>query len=141
VNARAGRIDAYLDALDVALADVGHAPSGSLHIADVAPYFLDVEAVDIVERLRRLDADAASDAAVGALFPCANSIKTLLMDLVCGLKVAGIDREQRVAVTERMFDAMAARETGDIFCRDGCGCPKVDAQALSWGFGDSAELA
>jgi hypothetical protein len=113
------RIDAYLDAMEEALSGVGDTPSTSLHIADVAPFFMDVEAIDLLDRLHRLDAEGATDRQIGELFPSANAIKTLLMDLVCGMKVAGIPAPERVRFTERMFDAMEAVEFGDIFCRDG----------------------
>src|SRR6266545_3800295 len=113
------RVDAYLDALDGALRSVGDFRPWPFRIEEVGPYFTDVEAVDLHARLRQLSADGISDVELGRLFPGANSIKTLLMDLVCGMKKAGIPARERVWLTERMFDAMAALETGDIFCRDG----------------------
>jgi hypothetical protein len=113
------RIDAYLDAMVEALDAIGDAPSSPVHIADVAPFFMDVEAFDLLERLRRLDAEGVTDRQLAELFPSANAIKTLLMDLVCGLKVANVAAAERVRFTERMFDAMQAVEFGDIFCRDG----------------------
>ncbi|MGE5830064.1 MAG: hypothetical protein ACM30G_17140 [Micromonosporaceae bacterium] len=113
------RIDAYLDAMVEALDSIGDAPSSAVHIADVAPFFMDVEALDLVDRLRRLDAEGVTDRQLAELFPCANAIKTLLMDLVCGLKVANVGAAERVRFTERMFDAMQAVEFGDVFCRDG----------------------
>jgi hypothetical protein len=113
------RIDAYLDAMDFALSGVGDFQPRPFHIVEVTPYFLDLEAVDMLARLRRLDEERVPDEQIGRLFPGANAIKTLLMDIVCGLKSAGVPRDDRVYFTERMFDAMAAVETGDIFCRDG----------------------
>ena len=56
---------------------------------------------------------------IAALFPGANAIKVLLMNMVCGMKSVGIPAADRVWFTERMFDMMSAAETGDIFCRDG----------------------
>lgn len=139
-----GRIDAYLDAMDLALRGVGDFQPRPFHIAEVAPYFTDVEAIDLYTRLRRLQAQL-SDREVGLLFPSANSMKTLLMDLICGMKVAGIGSQERVWFVERIFDAMAALETGDIFCRDGTHRILTPQQAqelsdaASWVVADSTE--
>lgn len=113
------RIDAYLDAMDLALSGVGDFQPRPFHIVEVTPYFDDLEAIDMLARLRRLDAGGVRDREIAALFPSANAIKTLLMDMVCGMKSAGIAADERVWFTERMFDLMATAETGDIFCRDG----------------------
>ena len=115
----ASRIDAYLDAMDFALGGVGDFQPRPFHIVEVTPYFLDLEAADMLRRLRRLDADRVDDREIAGLFPGANAVKTLLMDMVCGMKSAGIPAAERVWFTERMFDVMSAAETGDIFCRDG----------------------
>lgn len=113
------RIDAYLDAMEFALSGVGDFQPRPFHIVEVTPYFLDLEAIDMIGRLRRLDAENVGDREIAALFAGVNSIKTLLMDMVCGMKSAGIETGTRVWFTERMFDLMSAAETGDIFCRDG----------------------
>ncbi|MGH3156417.1 MAG: hypothetical protein ACRDNF_07585 [Streptosporangiaceae bacterium] len=113
------RVDAYLDAMIDALRGVGDFQPRPFHIVEVTPYFLDLEALDLTARLRRLEAEGAAAADIGQLFPGANSIKTLLMDIVCGMKMAEVDAADRVWFVERMFDAMASLESGDIFCRDG----------------------
>jgi hypothetical protein len=112
------RIDAYLDAIYLAMRDAGDFQPSPFHIAEVAPYFLDIEALDLHARLRQL-ASELSDRELASLFPGANSMKTLLMDLVCGMKMVSLPASERVWFVERIFDAMAAAETGDIFCRDG----------------------
>jgi len=105
--------------MEFALTGVGDFQPRPFHIVEVTPYFLDLEAIDMVSRLRRLDAERADDREMADLFAGTNSMKTLLMDMVCGMKIAGIKADERVWFVERMFDLMSAAETGDIFCRDG----------------------
>lgn len=140
----ASRIDAYLDAMDFALGGVGDFQPRPFHIVEVTPYFLDLEAADMLRRLRRLDADRVDDREIAGLFPGANAVKTLLMDMVCGMKSAGIPAAERVWFTERMFDVMSAAEAGDIFCRDGSHrlLTQEQAQQLADGasWSDSPEL-
>lgn len=113
------RVDDYLSAIETAMTNAGDIVAWPLHLAQIAPYYGDVEAVDLHRRLRERVAQGMSDRDIGNLFVSASSGKSLLMDLIPGLKVAGLDADERVWFVEKIFDGLAAVEAGDIFCRDG----------------------
>lgn len=127
------RIDAYLDALRAAFGAAGNIVPWPLHLGEVLPYCGDLEALELVARLEDLSASGWSDAEIGRLFVGASSPKSLLGDLVISMKVAEVPVDKRVWVVERWFDVMAAKESGDIFCRDGTHrvLSPGDAQALA----------
>jgi hypothetical protein len=100
-----------------------------LHLAQLGPYYGDIEGADLYGRLRDLDAAGARDADIARLFPSASSAKSLLMDIVSGLKDAGVPAADRTWFATRILAAAGAVETGDVFCRDGAHRLLTGAQA------------
>jgi hypothetical protein len=116
---RSVSVDAYLDAIGRAMANAGDIVPWPLHLAQIGPYYGDIEGADLYTRLRAFEAAGASDEDIARLFPSASSAKSLLMDLVCGLKDAAVPAADRTWFVGRMLAAIGTAETGDIFCRDG----------------------
>src|SRR3954466_1227951 len=112
-------IDEYLDALDVAFENAGTIVPWPLHVAQVAPYYSDLEALDLMERFRTLRARGTADVEIARLYPSASSATSLMLDLVVGMKQAGIGRGDRTEFVETVLRGLAVLEAGDIFCRDG----------------------
>jgi len=112
-------INDYLTALGTAMSNAGQIVPWPLHLAQIGPYYDDIEARDIYDRLRAKDAAGAYDLDIGSLFLSASSGKSLLMDLIPGLKEAEIEMADRVWCVGRILDGLAAVETGDVLCRDG----------------------
>lgn len=112
-------VDAFLDAVRIAFENVGTIVPWPLHVARIAPYYADLEATDLVRRLRMLRAAGRTPAEIAALYPSASSAKSLLLDLVPGMKDAGLPAAEREDFVATMFAGLAGIEHGDVFCRDG----------------------
>jgi hypothetical protein len=113
------RVDDYLLAISQAMNNAGEIVPWPLHLAQIGPYFSDIEAADLYQRLRGRIAGGAADRDIGELFVSASSGMSLLMDIIPGLKDASISVAERLWFVDKIFDGLAAVETGDIFCADG----------------------
>jgi hypothetical protein len=112
-------IDDFLDALHVAFENAGTIVPWPLHVAQVAPYYSDLEAIDLMERFRTLRAGGTTDLELARLYPSASSATSLMLDLVPGMKVAGIGAADRAEFVQATLRGLAALEAGDVFARDG----------------------
>jgi hypothetical protein len=112
-------IDDFLDALHIAFENAGTIVPWPLHVAQVAPYYSDLEAIDLMERFRTLRAGGTTDLELARLYPSASSATSLMLDLVPGMKQAGIDAADRAEFMQAILRGLALLETGDVFCRDG----------------------
>lgn len=113
------QIDAFLDAVRVAFAHAGDIVPWPVHVAQVGPFYDDLEGADLAHRYATLRAAGATEADLAALYPSASSAKSLMLDLVPGMKAAGVPREVRVDFVSSVLRGLTARETGDVLCRDG----------------------
>lgn len=121
------RIDAYLDAVFEAFAAAGDIAPWPIHIANIFRYFDDLEAEDLYTRLRQVAPKGPTR--VAEMFINPSVAKALTMDLVPGLKAAGLGPDERVWFLETEFDALATVQHGDLFCRDGRYGRLSDAEA------------
>ncbi|MEV4211221.1 hypothetical protein [Micromonospora sp. NPDC049662] len=112
-------IDAFLDAVGVAFAHAGEIVPWPMHVAQVGPFYEDLEASDLVRLYTDLRSAGVTDADLAGLYPSASSAKSLMLDLVPGMKAAKVSRDVRVEVATSLLRGLAERETGDVFCRDG----------------------
>lgn len=122
-------IDDYLAAIATAMDRAGQIVPWPLHLAQIGPYYGDIEAADIYGRLRARVSAGASDRDIGSLFVTASSGKSLLMDLIPGLKDARIAAADRAWFVSKILTAIAAVETGDVFCCDGAHRLLTEAEA------------
>jgi hypothetical protein len=143
-------VDAFLDAVGVALGNAGQIVPWPMHVARIAPYYSDIEADDLMRRLRALRRSGADPSAIAALYPSASSAKSLMLDLIPGMKDAGLPAADRLDFVSTVFAGLAEREHGDVFCRDGshrllsCAQAAELAGTLPWastGRAGGAELA
>lgn len=112
------RIDAYLDSVFDAFSATGRIVPWPIHIATIFPYFSDLEARELYDRLRLVA--PAGPAAVAQMHINSSVAKALLMDLIPGLKeLPDLTTADRVWFVETVFDSLEVISHGDIFCRDG----------------------
>ncbi|MGH3155069.1 MAG: hypothetical protein ACRDNF_00620 [Streptosporangiaceae bacterium] len=123
-------VDGFLDAVEVAFQNAGQIVPWPMHVARIAPYYSDLEAVDLVQRLHRLRVDGTRPGAISALYPSTSSAKSLMLDLIPGLKVAGVPAAARLDFVETVFADLAEAEHGDVFCRNGGHRLLSDADAV-----------
>ena len=112
-------IDGFLVAVGLALTNAGQIVPWPLHVAQVSGFYSDREAEDLMSRFAALRATGTTDADLARLYPSTSSAKSLMLDLVPGMKEAGIARDDRVAFVTSILRGAAELETGDVFCRDG----------------------
>lgn len=124
-------IDDYLNAIAAAMEHAGDIVPWPLHLAQIGPYYADAEARDIYGRLTDKVAAGASDREIGSLFVTASSGKSLLMDLIAGLKDAEISPDERAWFVTKILTSVASVETGDVLCRDGAHRLLTDAAAAA----------
>ncbi|TCO61913.1 hypothetical protein [Actinocrispum wychmicini] len=122
-------VDAFLESVRTAFDNAGQIVPWPLHVARIAPYYSDVEAVDLVRRLHTLRAKGLGPAEIVALYPSASSAKSLMLDLVPGMKDAGLPVAERLDFVDTVFAGLAERESGDVFCRDGTHRLLTDGEA------------
>jgi len=129
------RIDQYLKVLGQAFEKTGEIAPWPIHVGAVAPYFSDVEARDIYDKLKMISKQDQPKKILRKLVVAPAVTKALLMDLIVGLKAARppISARERVWFVEYIFDVLEEMMTGDIFCRDGTNLllTKNEAQKLS----------
>lgn len=112
-------VDGYLDAVGTAFETAGQIVPWPIHVARIAPYYSDVEATDLIGRLQAFRADGRGPADIAALYPSASSAKSLMLDLIPGMKDAGVPAADRLDFLTVVLTGLAEREHGDVFCRDG----------------------
>ncbi len=114
------RIDQWLSALELAFVHTGQIAPWPMPISEVAPYFSDLEAADLYQKMQVITRPG-SKIKLSDLFVSCGATKGSLMDLIVGLKVAkpAISATQRVWFVEKIFDALEEVQSGDIFCLDG----------------------
>jgi hypothetical protein len=112
-------IDAFLDAVGVAFGNAGTIVPWPMHVARISPFYSDIEAADLVGRLHAFRANGTGPAEIAALYPSASSAKSLMLDLIPGMKAAAVPAADRVDFVSTVFAGLAEREQGDVFCRDG----------------------
>ncbi|MEV4315560.1 hypothetical protein [Actinocrispum sp. NPDC049592] len=112
-------IDDFLDAVGVAFANAGQIVPWPMHVAQIGPFFGDLEAADLMRRYTSARENGVCDGELAKLYPSTSSAKSLMLDLVPGMKVAGIPAAGRVTFVTGILSGLAEIETGDVFCRDG----------------------
>jgi hypothetical protein len=112
-------VDEFLDSAGVAFRNAGQIVPWPMHVAHIAPFYSDLEAADLVWRLSCLRASGTGPAGIAALYPSASSAKSLMLDLIPGMKDAGVPADVRLDFVSTVFAGLAERERGDVFCRDG----------------------
>ncbi|MEV0764767.1 hypothetical protein [Nocardia sp. NPDC050435] len=112
-------IDEFLDAVGVAFINAGQIVPWPMHVAQIGPFFGDLEAADLVRRYLSARAGGVPAGELAKLYPSTSSAKSLMLDLVPGMKVAGIPATDRVAFVTGILAGAAELETGDVLCRDG----------------------
>lgn len=124
------KVDAYLDAVFNAFTAAGRIVPWPIHIATIFPYFCDLEAAELFERLRSVAPQGRE--AVARLHVNSSVAKALLMDLVPALKeVPGVSKADRCWLVETVLDSLEVIDHGDIFCRDGRYRKMTDAQVTA----------
>jgi len=112
------RIDNYLDAIFDAFSAAGRIVPWPINIANIFPYFDDLEARDLFDRLKNVAPEGAER--VAEMFVNPSVTRALLMDTIPNLKsVNELSTDDRVWFAETIFDALETVQFGDIFCRDG----------------------
>lgn len=122
-------VDCFLDAVGVAFGNAGQIVPWPIHVARIAPFYSDVEAADLVRRLQVLQAEGMVPAGIAALYPSASSAKSLMLDLIPGMKDARVPAADRLDFVDTVFAGLAEREHGDVFCRDGTHRLLADGEA------------
>jgi hypothetical protein len=109
----------FLEAVRVAFDNAGRIVPWPLHVARIAPYYADIEAADLLRRARILRERGRTPADLAALYPSASSAKSLMLDLIPGMKDAALPAADRTGFVTTIFTGLAEIEHGDAFCRDG----------------------
>lgn len=115
------RIDLYLKALGNAFASTGEIAPWPIHVSIPSIYCGDYEAADLFSKFKKIAREDQSKKILSKLFDGPSVAKALLMDLVCGLKVAKppISVKERVWFTDSTLEAVEEMQARDIFCLDG----------------------
>lgn len=115
------RIDLWTKALEGAFNKTGEIAPWPVHIGAVAPYFSDVEARDIFDKLRKLSKEKDAHSIVRKLLISPSVAKALLMDFIIGMKAVRprITAKERVWFVNYLFDVLEEMQRGDIFCLNG----------------------
>ncbi|TCR16034.1 hypothetical protein [Streptomyces sp. BK205] len=112
-------IDDFLNAVGEAFENAGEIVPWPLHVAQLGPFYSDIEALDLIACYHEARAAGLSDSALARLYPSASSAKSLMLDLVPGMKAAGVPAADRVDFVTAVLTGLAEAETGDVLCRDG----------------------
>lgn len=114
------RIDLYFKALENAFASTGEIAPWPIHVSIPSIYCGDYEAADLFSKFKKIAQEDQFKKILSKLFDGPSVAKALLMDLICGLKVAKppISVKERVWFTDSMLEAVEEMQAGDIFCRD-----------------------
>ncbi len=113
------KIDKFLDALMLTFAAMDEKSHWPLRVEEVAPYFSDIEAEDVLKGLRQAEKAHLSAREIGMLFIGPSLLREILPDLIIGLKAAKVPLKDRLWCVELLLKGLKAMQAGDPFCRDG----------------------
>lgn len=114
------RINLFLRSLEKAFATAGEIAPWPVHVSIPSIYCGDFEASDLFSKLKKISKEDQPSKILSKLMVGPSVAKALLMDLICGLKVAkpSISVDERVWFVENYFDGVENLQAGDIFCLD-----------------------
>jgi len=115
------RIDLFLKALERAFKTTGAIAPWPVHVSIPSIYCGDHEASDLFSKFKKIVKEGQSKKIISKLFDGPSVAKALLMDTICGLKVAKprISVKERVKFVDSVLEAVEEMQAGDIFCRRG----------------------
>ena len=125
------QIDLWIKSLEQAFEKTGEIAPWPVHIGSVAPYFSDMEARNIFDKLKKISKEKDAHNIARKLLISPGVTKALLMDFIIGMKVAKpkITRVERIWFVNYIFDVLSEMQAGDIFCLDGKNLILSDVEA------------
>jgi len=115
------RVEAYLKALELAFSKMDSTSYWPVPVADVAPYFSDLEALDLIDCLKAAEEQGLTKKDIASTIASPTVLRQAIPDILVGLKACTppVSKETRMWLVEYLFDILEEMMVSDIFCQGG----------------------